>query len=71
MLCRLLRVPGEADTICRNRTAFDPWLFRPRILRDVSEIGALMGAGGLKKMAESKRGSRHIQTVRFHFLMSP
>ncbi|CAK9106810.1 unnamed protein product [Durusdinium trenchii] len=29
---------GEADTICRNRTAFDPWLFRPRILRDVSEI---------------------------------
>eukprot|EP00434_Breviolum_minutum_P010638 symbB.v1.2.009384.t1/scaffold595.1/size183375/6 len=29
---------GEADTIQRNRSVFDPWLFRPRILRDVSNI---------------------------------
>ena len=33
------KLQGEADTIQRNRSVFDPWLFRPRILRDVSNIG--------------------------------
>ena len=30
---------GESDTIQRNRRAFGPWLFRPRVLRDVSDVG--------------------------------
>eukprot|EP00435_Cladocopium_sp_Y103_P009509 s2967_g2.t1 len=29
---------GESDTIQRNRRAFGPWLFRPRVLRDVSDV---------------------------------
>lgn len=29
---------GESDTIQRNRRAFVPWLFRPRVLRDVSDV---------------------------------